>query len=392
MLKIRRGVHLTGARQVGKSTLAGMIDLPAARRYTFDDSAVRGAARNDPHGFIRRADGETLVIDEVQKVPDILETVKMALDRDDSPGQFLLTGSSNLRFAKAVKDSLAGRLGRIRLRPLSLGEMNGAAPGFLATAFARGFKPGYPDFTGRDAIHAAFRGGYPEPLDFSPSDRNDWFAAYLDDLLEKDVTDVTEIRKRPVLRAVVPWLMAHTAQFFSVGELAAKAGVSNATVQNYMEALKALYLFDSVPPWTKSDYGLAGKRGKWIAADSASVAAVLGWNEEEVYLDGSRSGKLVGTWVYNQLAATAEAEGGYAVFHYRDGRKREIDFLVERRDGALLGVEVKAGRASAGDFGHLKWFAENLAKAPFTGIVLYAGSQTLRFGEGFYAVPLSALG
>ena len=89
----------------------------------------------------------------------------------------------------------------------------------------------------------------------------------------------------------------------------------------------------------------------------------------------------------------AEAEGRYSISHYRGNRKREIDFMVERKDGAVLGIEVKAGQASPDDFKHLKWFAANLAKErQFTGIVLYSGEHTLRFGEGFYAVPLAALG
>jgi predicted AAA+ superfamily ATPase len=188
------------------------------------------------------------------------------------------------------------------------------------------------------------------------------------------------------------WLLAHTAQFFAVDELSTKASISKPTAQNYMEALKALYLFDSIPSWTKSDYDMIGKRSKWIATDSGLVANILGWDEESVYMDESKNGKLVETWVYQQLAAIAEAEGGYAISHYRDNRKREIDFLVERQDGAMLGVEVKAGHATLDDFKHLKWFASNIAKTPFTGIVLYSGAQTLRFGEGFYAVPMSALG
>ena len=87
-----------------------------------------------------------------------------------------------------------------------------------------------------------------------------------------------------------------------------------------------------------------------------------------------------------------ETLGGYTISQYRDDSKREIDFVVERNDGAILGIEVKGGQASLDDFKTLKWFAKNLAKTPFTGIVLYSGSKTLRFGEGFYAVPFSALG
>ena len=190
---------------------------------------------------------------------------------------------------------------------------------------------------------------------------------------------------------VALWLFAHTAQFFTIEEAATKASISKATVQSYIEALKALYIFDSVPAWAGSDYDMIGKRSKLVAADSALVANILGWDEDEVYMDERRNGKLVETWVYQQIAAMAEVNGGYALSHYRDNRKREIDFMVERKDGALLGVEVKAGQVSLEDFRHLKWFASNFAKIPFTGIVLYTGDKTLRFGEGMYAVPMGAL-
>lgn len=369
-----------------------MVSLEKCRRYTLDAKKVREVAAGDPYGFVKHVAGETLVIDEIQKVPELLDAIKIVVDRDNSKGQYLLTGSSNLHFAKTVKDSLAGRLGRIRLRPLSYGEINGKAPSFLACAFAREFKSEYADIDKRGIIEIGFTGGYPEPLEFSTSERREWFQEYLEDILDKDVKDVTEIRKIAALRSVAIWLLAHSSQFFSVDELAAKTGISKVTAENYLETLKALYLFDRIPAWSRSDYDLLGKRPKWIAGDTGMIASLLGWKTEEVYFDDLRNGQFVESWVYQQLAATADTTGGYEITHYRDNKKREIDFMVEREDGAVLGVEVKAGTVSQDDFAHLKWFAANLAKIPFTGIVLYSGKDVLRFGEGFYAVPLSALG
>ena len=391
-LGYRRGVFLTGARQVGKSTLSQLIPLEQSRRYSFDAKKIREAAEDDPPSFVKHAAGETLVIDEVQKVPDVLDAIKMVVDRDDTKGQYLLTGSSNLRFAKTIHDSLAGRLGHVRLRPLSLGEINGKEPTFLRTAFAHAFKNDYDDLDKRDILQIAFRGGYPEALPLSLSERRAWFQEYLDDLIEKDVRDVTEVRKSDVLKSAALWLLAHSSQFFAVDELASKSAISKVTAENYLEALRALYLFDRIPAWSKSDYELVGKRPKWVACDTGLIASLLRWNAEEVYLDESRCGKFVESWAYQQLAALADAEGIYSISHYRDGKKREIDFMVEREDGAVLGVEVKSGSVSQGDFKHLKWFAANLAKGPFSGIVLYSGKDVLSFGDGFYAVPLAALG
>lgn len=391
-LAYRRGVHLTGARQVGKSTLAGGISFAQCRRYTLDMEAVRDAAQLDPYGFVKHAAGETLVIDEIQKVPALLDAIKIVLDADDSKGQYLLTGSSNLHVAKAVRDSLAGRLGRLRLRPLAFGEINGAAPSFLSAAFEKRFPSMEADIGKRELIAIAFKGGYPEPLDFSTRERREWFREYLDDIVTKDVKDITEIRKTDILKSAATWLFAHSAQFFSIDELATKCAISRSTAETYLETLKALYLFDSIPAWAKSDYELLGKRPKWVAGDTGMMASILGWNEEEVYLSDLQSGKFIESWVYQQLAAIADVEGDYTISHYRDSKKREIDFMVERYDGALLGVEVKAGTVSLSDFKHLKWFADNLATTPFTGIVLYSGNEVLQFGENLFAVPLAALG
>lgn len=391
-MKVRRGVNLTGARQVGKSTLAGMLNLTNAKRFTFDDKFIRQAAASDPNGFAKHAQGQTLVIDEVQKVPDILDAIKMVLDKDNTPGQYLLTGSSNIRFARKVKESLAGRLRTIRLRSLSLGEILGNEPTFLERAFERDFPHAFAEFDKRAVLHVAFQGGYPESLGYDESSRRKWYQDYLTDILTKDVSDITEIRKLSVLREMAVWLLVRSAQFFTMDELASRVQVAKETAETYLKALEALYLFDCIPAWAKSDYDLMLKRSKWFATDAGLMANILAWDEESVYLDEQRNGHFVETWVYQQLAALAEVSGDVAISQYRDSKKREIDFLVERAGGDLLGIEVKAGTASADDFKHLKWFAANLAPGRFTGIVLYSGQNVLRFGEGFYAVPLVALG
>ena len=392
-LKCFRVVNLTGARQCGKTTLAGMVPLASARRFTLDDEETRKAAKSDPYGFVARADGETIVIDEIQKAPELLNAIKMRVDRNNAKGQYLLTGSANLHFVKAVTDSLAGRMGRVRLRTLALGETPGGRGDFLARAFARDFPREVPVMDKRRIIALATQGGFPEAMEMDEKSRRRWFKTYLDDLLVKDMQDMTEIRKLGAMRTVAEWLLAYSSKFFEVSELAAKSGLGKETVETYIAALKALYLFDEVRPWTKGDYSKIGKRSKYFAADAGLVANVLGWTEDSVYMSDDRSGKMMENWVYQNLASLADRDSIYEISQYRDSNKREIDFIVERSDGALLGIEVKAGSAlGAGDFKHLKWFAKNLAKGEFTGVVLYSGEHVLRFGEGFYAVPFSALG
>lgn len=391
-LKARRVVHLTGARQTGKTTLAKSLGLERSRHVTLDKALYLKAAQDDATGFLDRSPGETFVIDEVQKVPALLDEIKIRVDENNERGQYLLTGSANLRFAKAIKDSLAGRMRTVRLRTLTSGEIASGKGDFLVRAFAREFESVGGGFGKRDIVHACFAGGYPEAMGLGDRDRRDWFRDYLDDILLKDVKDVTEIRKLPALRLAAKWLLAHTARFFVQSELCSKAQISKDTADGYVSALTALYLFDEVEPWSGSDYGRLGKRSKYLAADPALAANLLGWNEDEAYYDDDRCGKIVETWAYRELSVLADVAGGCTISQYRDSDKREIDFIAENEAGDMLGVGVKAGSSIGdSDFTHLRWFRNNLAKGAFTGIVLYSGRETARFGDGMYAVPFGML-
>lgn len=167
----------------------------------------------------------------------------------------------------------------------------------------------------------------------------------------------------------------------------------NETFVRFLSILKTLYLVDEVPAWHSGDYDGINKRSKYFSADTGMIASMLGWKEDEVYFDSDRSGKLVESWAYCQLAAQLELEPDFSVYQYRDKVKREIDFVVESADGKLLGIEVKAGSdVGEGDFRHLKWFRDNLTKGrPFTGVVAYTGEMTLPFGKDLYAVPIGTI-
>jgi len=153
-----------------------------------------------------------------------------------------------------------------------------------------------------------------------------------------------------------------------------------------------MYLFDRVPPWLRTDYDRVSRRPKFYAADTGLMTSILGWDPREVYLDPDRCGKLAETFVFHELAAQVELDGRYALHQYRDREKREIDFIVERDDGPMVGIEVKAGQSvSKSDFKHLEWFRSNIAKKPFKGIVLYSGEDALPFGKDMLAVPMASL-
>ncbi len=391
-LKVRRAVHLTGARQCGKTTLAESLSLPKARHFSLDNETYYKSAVSDPVGLVARNNGETIIIDEVQKAPSLMNAIKIQLDHSNEKGQYLLTGSSNIHFAKNIRDSLAGRLCTIRLRTLTQGEINGGKGDFLARAFQQDFPSTVSGYSKRDVIRMAFCGGYPEARELDSDFRREWFKGYLNDLLIKDVQDITQIRKIESLQKVAFWLFSHSGKFFDLNGLCTQAQISKETAQSYIEALKALFLFDAVAPWSKSDYARIGKRIKYYASDPAFIANLFQMNEERAYLDDDISGKLVETWVYHELSALTDLTSGYSLTQYRDSNKHEIDFLVEDDANATLAIEVKAGSVvSASDFKHIKWFAKTFTPKTLIGVVLYSGTDTVRFGERLYAVPLGAL-
>jgi len=393
-LRYRRIVHITGARQTGKTTLAAATPLTNVRRYTMDNDNLRDTASESPIEFTARKSGETMIIDEVQKVPELLNAIKIHVDESNERGQYLLTGSSSLDFMRKSADSLAGRMHTVRLRTLALGEINGNPPTFLDMAFKHEFKEATVKMGKRDVIHQAFAGGFPETVGLPEHIRRDWYEDYVRTMIARDVKNVAQIRKLDLLGDILKWLISRSSKLWTTEDLCSTMQMSKETAANYVTALRALYVIDRIPPWNKTDYDRIGKAAKYFATDTGFVANCLEWDEEETFLDSDRSGKLIESWVYHEISAIAEcSQGRYAISHYRDKDKREIDFIVTNGKEEMLGIEVKSGgRVIKDDFKHLKWFAENLAKRPFTGIVLYSGPDILPLGEGFYAVPLAALG
>lgn len=393
-LKTRRVLLLSGARQCGKTTLAKEIATEGTVYRTLDNQALRELAINDPDGFVKHA-SKLLIIDEIQRAPDLLPAIKLVVDENTEPGQFLLTGSANIQSLPSVQESLAGRIRKIRLRPLSQGELLGTRPNFIDNAFNKTFQSSENSIYDRKTMFdLAFRGGYPEAITLEGRERQQWHIDYMAALLERDLHDVAHITRHRDMRELVLVLAAWSGKFMDISSIGAGLSIRRPTIETYINALEALFIVETVKPWTRTDYERVGKQSKLYMTDSGLMVSVLRWKKEQVELDSDRSGKLIETFVHNELASQLDANNGkYELFHYRDREKREIDFLIERDDKALLGIEVKTGSAiSTADFKHLKWFKENLAKdRPFIGIVLYSGVHAGSMGDNLWAVPFGML-
>ena len=389
----RRVLLLSGVRQCGKTTLAHQLESNETEYRTLDDGTLREAAENDPQGFVKR-NVKTLIIDEVQRVPPLLSAIKKAVDEDISYGQYLLTGSTNIQSLPTVNESLAGRIAKIRLRPLAQGEIERTTPSFFDSAFNQSFSSSSTNYD-RDAIlEIAFRGGFPEPMLLQDRGRKRWHTDYVNAILERDLKEIARIHRKNAMRELVHTLAAWSGKFMDLSAIGSGLSIQRSTIESYINALETLYLVERVYPWTKTDYARVGKQSKLFMVDSGLMTSLLSWKMDQVRLDSDRSGKLIETVAFNEIMAQIDAsDGRYELFHYRDREKREIDFLIEREDDALLAIEIKAGSAvTKRDFTHLRWFQKNLAKKQlFVGIILYTGEHPASFGDNLWAVPFGLL-
>ena len=389
----RRVLLLAGPRQCGKTTLTRHLDLPQATYRTLDDITLLQAAETDPQGFIKNAEG-TMVIDEVQRAPLLLQAIKKTVDEDNRNGQYLLTGSANINALPNVHESLAGRVQKIRLRTLTQAEIQGAAPIFLARAFSQEFAKMGALEDKRQILEYCFAGGFPEALRLSPKHQGKWHKDYIEALLERDLREISNIHKLDAMQSLIKVMCAWSGKFIDISAIGANLSIRRPTLESYINALEILYLIERVPPWAKRDYQRTGKQFKLFVTDCGLVSSLLNWKMDDVCLDSDRSGKIIETFVYNELATQIDAnDRQYTLYHYRDREKREIDFLIEREDGALLGIEVKAGsNVGLNDFKHLSWFQANMAQdTPFVGIIVYTGEHIVPFGPNLWAVPCGQL-
>ena len=393
-LKTRRVVVISGARQTGKTTLAKQVSDKKSVFRPLDVNAIYESAVNDPTGFVKNDSG-TMVIDEVQKVKKLITEIKYVVDNNNRSGQYLLTGSANINALPEVSESMAGRIKNIRLRSLTQGEILRRKPTFLKNAFAMNFPKQVTGYDKKAIFDLAFRGGFPEAVRLkTQKDRKEWHKDYIEALLKNDLKDVSNINRQNALRDLIGILASWSGKFMNMQAICSSLGLSHPTVTSYINALEALFLFDRVAPWIKTDYDRVGRSYKRYVSDTGLMAAVLGWKQEDILLDVDRSGKFMETFVFHELAAQIDLDSSYSLYQYRDREKREIDFLVEREDGALIGIEVKASHSvSLCDFNHQKWFFENIIRGrkPYISMVLYAGEQTLSFGKNLLAVPTAAL-
>ena len=385
-------VLIVGPRRAGKTTLARKMEDTGRTYVTLDEQIALDAARSDPAGFVRSLDRAT--IDEVQRVPELLLAIKRVVDEDYRPGRFLLTGSANVMTLPKVADSLAGRIETIRLLPLARAEIAGTAPVFLERLFNGKLRGAKEAIVSDDLVRLTLLGGYPEAISReSERRRRNWARSYLSSVLSRDLRDIGEIEKLTELPRFVRLLAEHSGRLVNYSQLGAGIDVSYKTGQRYVALLEQIFLVSTLQPWYTNTLKRIVRTPKLHFLDSGLLAALRGLGFNRVEADRREFGALLQSFVFSEvLKLMTASEHQFTTFHFRDQSKREVDIVLERDDGLVAGIEVKASATvRSGDFAGLRTLAEACGARFAFGAVLYDGGDFVPFGEKLAAVPVSCL-
>ena len=401
-------IAIDGPRAVGKTTTA---EQRVAGLLRLDSRPNREAVHADPGVLLTRP--RPLLIDEWQKVPEVWDVVRRAVDADPAGGQFLLTGSASPR-PGATAHTGAGRIGRLRIRPMTLSERGVGSPTVSIAELISGRKPalgGLAELRLADYTAEIVASGFPGMRSLGTRALRFQLDSYLRNAVDRDVPEQGLAVRKP--EAMLAWLRAYaaatstTASYTAVLD-AATAGVSDkpgrSTSIAYRDVLTQLWLLDPVPAWVPAMNPLTrlAQVPKHHLADPALAARLLGLSVDALINGegrpiGPQAGGMLGhlfeslvTLSVRVAAQAAEASVGH--LRTRNG-DHEVDLVLVRDDGKVVAVEVKlAAAVEDRDTVHLHWLAQRLGADLLDAIIVNTGPNAYRRSDGIGVVPLALLG
>lgn len=387
-------VCILGPRQVGKTTLARQLQ-PERTYVSFDDATLLAAARYDPMGFVAGLP-QQVILDEVQRVPELLPAIKLSVDNDRRPGRFVLTGSANLLLLPGVQESLAGRMEVIYLNPLSEQEKHHSHHSLIETLLSGQIRPAIsglqPPITG--VAEAVVWGGYPEPNTRTEPRARQWFRQYLNAIIQRDVQDIANIRDGDELLRLLQLIALRTGSLINISNLAQDTGLQRDTIGRYLSVLERLFLIRTLPAWHRNAAKRLIKAPKIHIVDSGLGCALANLKTADWQRPDNAFGGVLESFVVQQLICQAGwVDNELRFSHYRDKDQLEVDLVIEQ-DDRLWGVEIKKAASVQGKDGRgLARLAEQAGSSWQGGILLYTGTSTLPLAHipNAFAVPMDQL-
>lgn len=398
-LAISPVVVLHGPRTVGKSTLLRRLATRLnGQLVDLDECAARTVAAADPPLYTT---GDRLVlIDEYQRVPELLDAIKAELNRELRPGRFVVTGSTNYSTIPRASQSLTGRAEVLTVWPFSQGELDARHETFIEVLLADPAKfRGRSSRTSRaDYIARVLAGGMPVALrQPSEPERRRWFQVYLDLVVQRDVLDIRLIRQREALPGLLRALVAQTGQLLNVAQAAERAGLSRAVGLDYLQLLEAVFLVRRLAAWGRTLSSRANASPKLHVLDSGVGCWLLGLGSARLTRRDPAALQQYGHLLESFAVHEILKQAGWLdelphAGHFRTKDGLEVDLVLEHFDGRVTAVEVKAGTVvRAEDCRGLAALRDRLGSLFISGIVLYIGELAYQLADRLFAVPIDQL-
>ncbi|HLF14050.1 MAG TPA: ATP-binding protein [Bacteroidota bacterium] len=311
-------VGITGPRQSGKSTMLKKLLGDTYEYVTFDDFRMIDQFHSDPEKFMRMHD-DRVIFDEVQRVPEIFQALKLSVDRErGTRGKFILTGSGQFAFMKNVSESLAGRIGLLTLLPFQHSEV----PARL-----------------RD--ESLYLGGYPELVTRGYDSSEGWFSSYLETYLNRDLRDLYNIGDMRDFRRCVQMLASRTAQILNMSDLARDIGITVPTVKKWVSVLEASHIIFLLPPFYKNMGKRISKSPKVYFHDTGIVSYLTGVRNAALFETGPMYGQLFENYIVADiLKRELHTSAGGDLYYIRTNHGVEVDLIVDRKSEAEY-IEIK---------------------------------------------------
>jgi predicted AAA+ superfamily ATPase len=352
----------------------------------------------DPALFVRGK--APVLIDEFQHVPELLDAIKAELNRDGAPGRFVLTGSTRYATLPSTAQALTGRAHRLSVLPLSQGEVAGTREDFAEALVSDPLSlvdQGLPAISREEYVRRVVSGGFPPVLRRTrPEDRARWFDDYVDLVIERDVMELTRVRQRRQLPLLLRQLASQTAQVLNVTKAGATIGIEKSTAENYTKLLEAVFLVHQLPAWGTTLGSRVAVAPKIHVVDSGLAARLLHLTERKLGAASAPAltefGHLLETFVVGEVCKQLDwLDAPVQHGHWRTHDGDEVDLVLEREDGKVAALEVKASsRVPSGELRGLLKLSRKLGTQFLGGVVLYTGTRAYSQGD-VHIMPIARL-
>lgn len=386
-------IVLTGARQVGKSTLLRNEEpFRSWRYYTLDDLDILAQARTNPASLW--AGAENIVLDEVQRAPEVLLAVKQAVDTHPKKYRFVLSGSANLLLMQQVSESLAGRAAYFVLHPLTLGEQHRQPPPRLLTDLLSGQWPSESliDEHPPDPVDLLLRGAMPGLVALTaPAAWLRWWEGYILTYLERDLRQIAQIDALLDYRRLMELLALHTGQLLNQTEVGRDAGLTQPTAHRYINLLETTHLLERLAPYTAGRIQRLVKSPKIFWTDPGLPVFLSGYFDVESLRASRELGSFFEALIYQHLRVLSELLTPKArLYFWRTRTGHEVDFVVEQ-GRKLLAIEVKLTENPR--YPHAAGVRSFLETHPNAqgGVLLHGGRGIRYLDERIIAIPWTLL-